>query len=49
MLLGQRLLENDREAAAASLERAATEYDELGIAHLAARARELAGSDVARQ
>jgi tetratricopeptide (TPR) repeat protein len=42
LLLGQRLLEHDRAAGAASLERAAGEYDELGVAHLAARARELA-------
>jgi class 3 adenylate cyclase/tetratricopeptide (TPR) repeat protein len=48
LLLGQRLLDSDREAAIVSLERAASEYDELGVAHLAARARELAGSDAAR-
>ncbi len=42
LLLGQRQLEHDRAAGVASLERAATEYDELGVAHLAARARELA-------
>ena len=45
LLLGQRLLEGDREAALLSLERAAREYDELGVAHLAGRARELAGHD----
>ncbi len=49
LLLGQRLLEDDREAALVSLEQAANEYDELGVIHLAARARELAGSDVARR
>jgi class 3 adenylate cyclase/tetratricopeptide (TPR) repeat protein len=43
LLLGQRLLEEDRDAGVASLQRAAGEYDELGVAHLAARARELAG------
>jgi class 3 adenylate cyclase/tetratricopeptide (TPR) repeat protein len=48
LLLGQRLLEGDREAALLSLARAASEYDGLGVAHLAARARELAGSDAAR-
>jgi tetratricopeptide (TPR) repeat protein len=48
LLLGQRLLEDDREAALVSLEQAANEYDELGVIHLAARARELAGSDAAR-
>jgi predicted ATPase/class 3 adenylate cyclase len=48
LLLGQRLLESDREAAVLSLQRAASEYDELGVTHLATRARELAGSDAAR-
>ncbi len=43
LLLGQRLLEQDRDAAVVSLRRAASEYDKLGVAHLAARARELAG------
>jgi len=47
LLLGQRLLEDDREAAIASLKRAASEYEELGVAHLAARARELAASNAA--
>ena len=42
LLLGQRLLEDDREGAVAALERAAEEYDQLGVAHLAARARTLA-------
>jgi adenylate cyclase len=42
LLLGQRLLEHDPAAGAASLECAAAEYAELGVAHLAARARELA-------
>ena len=49
LLLGQRLLEDDREAAILSLERAASEYDELGVGHLAMRARELAASDAARR
>jgi class 3 adenylate cyclase/tetratricopeptide (TPR) repeat protein len=44
LLLGQRLLEDDRDAALTALDRAACEYDELGVSHLAARARELAGS-----
>jgi class 3 adenylate cyclase len=44
LLLGQRLLEQDRAAGLASLERAAAEYEELGVEHLATRARELAGS-----
>ncbi len=44
LLLGQRLLEGDRAAGIASLQQAAAEYDELGVAHLAQRARELAGS-----
>jgi hypothetical protein len=47
LLLGQRGLEHDRSAALAALDRSALEYDELGVAHLAARARELAGSGVA--
>lgn len=42
LLLGQRLLEQDRDAALAALTRAAGEYEELGVAHLAARARGLA-------
>jgi class 3 adenylate cyclase len=42
LLHGSRLLEEDREAALALLARAAEEYDALGVAHLAARARELA-------
>jgi len=48
LLLGQRLLETDREGAILSLENTASEYDELGVSHLAARARELAGSGAAR-
>jgi hypothetical protein len=44
LLLGRRQLEDDRAAGIVSLERAASEYDELGVAHLAARARELVGS-----
>jgi class 3 adenylate cyclase/tetratricopeptide (TPR) repeat protein len=43
MLLGRRLLEDDRAAASAALARAAEELDELGVAHLATRARELRG------
>ena len=42
LLLGQRLLEHDRAAGIASLQQAATEYDELGVAHLVQRADELA-------
>ena len=42
LLLGQRLLEEDRDAAVESLGRAADEYEKLGVAHLAGRARELA-------
>jgi class 3 adenylate cyclase/predicted ATPase len=45
LLLGQRLLEDDRQAAITSLERAASEYEQLGVAHLATRARELAASE----
>ena len=47
LLLGQRLLEQDRDVAVASLERAATEYGELGVTHLQARAHELAESAAA--
>jgi class 3 adenylate cyclase/tetratricopeptide (TPR) repeat protein len=47
LLLGQRLLEHDRAEGTASLERAAGEYDELGVAHLAARARELVATSAA--
>ncbi|MHB8234096.1 MAG: AAA family ATPase [Solirubrobacteraceae bacterium] len=43
LLAGQRLLANDRAAGVLALQTAAQEYDELGVAHLAARARELAG------
>jgi tetratricopeptide (TPR) repeat protein len=46
LLLGQRGLEHDRSAALEALDRAALEYDQLGVAHLAARARELASSGV---
>ena len=49
LLLGQRLLENDCGAAAASLQRPPSEYDNLGASHLATRARELAGADAARR
>jgi tetratricopeptide (TPR) repeat protein len=44
LLRGQRLLEHDHREALASLSRAAAEYDRLGVAHLANRARELAGT-----
>jgi class 3 adenylate cyclase/tetratricopeptide (TPR) repeat protein len=44
LLLGQRQLEQDRAPAVISLERAADEYEELGVRHLAARARELASA-----
>ncbi len=49
LLLGQRLLDSDSSAARAALECAAAEYDELGVSHLAARARGLAGTEVASQ
>jgi tetratricopeptide (TPR) repeat protein len=49
LLLGQRALESDRSGALAALDRSAVEYAELGIPHLAARARELAGSGVAKR
>ncbi len=49
LLLGQRLLESDRDAALESLERAAGEYEALGVAHLATRARELESSDAAQR
>jgi hypothetical protein len=42
LLRGQRLLEHDHREALASLSRAAAEYDTLGVAHLARRAREIA-------
>ena len=41
LLHGQRQLEVDAEQAAASLRRAAEQYEALGVMHLAARAREL--------
>jgi hypothetical protein len=41
MLLGRRLLEQDPDAAAEVLARAAAAYDELGVSHLAKRSREL--------
>ena len=44
LLRGQRMLEQDPTEACASLNRAAAEYDRLGVAHLAGRARELAGT-----
>jgi class 3 adenylate cyclase len=43
MLLGRRLLEQDRDAALAALGLSAVELDALGVAHLASRARELSG------
>ncbi len=49
LLFGQRLLESDAGAAALALERAACEYDELGVIHLAIRARGLAGADADRR
>ena len=49
LLLGQRLLEEDPQRAASVLAGAAAVYDELGVAHLAARARELLASDPARR
>jgi adenylate cyclase len=42
LLLGQCLLGSDRDAALAILERAAAGCEELGVAHMAARARRLA-------
>jgi hypothetical protein len=45
LLRGQRLLEHDHSAALASLSRAAAEYDTLGVAHLASRAREIAARE----
>ncbi len=47
MLLGRALLANDPSAASDALEQAAREYDELGVAHIAARARTRAGATVA--
>jgi hypothetical protein len=44
LLRGQRLLEHDHQEALESLNRAAAEYDKLGVAHLARRAREIAGT-----
>jgi tetratricopeptide (TPR) repeat protein len=44
LLLGQRLLEHDPTGALTALERAACEYEQLGVSHLALRARELAGA-----
>ncbi len=49
LLRGQRLLESDREAAVQLLEQAASEYDRLGVSHLAARARELAAADATQR
>ena len=48
LLLGQRQLESDRAAGVATLQRVAGEYETLGVAHLAARARELAGAGATR-
>jgi class 3 adenylate cyclase/tetratricopeptide (TPR) repeat protein len=47
LLLGQRGIEHDRERALAALEQAAAEYDQLGVEHRAAVARELAGTTAA--
>jgi len=47
LLLGQRGLEADRESALAALDQAAAEFEQLGVAHRAARARELAGATAA--
>jgi len=41
MLYGRRLRERDRRAAAEVLARVASEYEQLGIAHLAEKSREL--------
>jgi adenylate cyclase len=49
LLLGQRQLEHDPSAAMTTLEQAASEYEELGVTHLAARARELAGVSVVKR
>jgi predicted ATPase/class 3 adenylate cyclase len=45
MLLGRRMLEQDAEAAAQTLQRAAAKYDELGFAHLAERTRRLIAAE----
>ena len=47
LLLGQRALEPDRERALAALDQAAAEFEQLGVAHRAARARELAAATAA--
>jgi hypothetical protein len=47
MLLGRRLLEQDAEAAAHTLARAAAAYDELGFTHLADGVREHAAPTAA--
>ena len=44
VLLGRRLRASDPEAASAALACAAAAYDELGVRHLAAQARELVGA-----
>jgi tetratricopeptide (TPR) repeat protein len=41
LALGRRLLESDPDAACSALKDAATDYERLGVAHLAGRAREL--------
>ncbi len=46
MLLGRRLLAHDRSEAVVALERAASEFDALGVDHLAAVARELTHAPV---
>jgi adenylate cyclase len=47
LLLGQRGLEHDRARALAALDEAAVEYEQLGVEHRAARARDLAGAATA--
>jgi len=47
LLLGQRGIEHDRERALAALDQAAAEYEQLGVEHRAALARELAGATAA--
>ena len=47
LLLGQRGIEHDRERALVALDQAAAEYDQLGVEHRAALARELAGATAA--
>jgi tetratricopeptide (TPR) repeat protein len=44
LLLAEGLLQSDGEGALQALERVAADYDSLGVAHLAARAREIAAA-----